>query len=169
MVKIIEEFINQSGIARYYFMQKISLLKIAAINIAIFWAITPSAFAGEDGIALIAQGKGDFSCGNENQISDVNLFVLLSEKTRLGLGTGPSGMGLKSADDNQSIAIKLTSGEMNSNDFSVVGILQVDNLCGTDFSVSYAATGSCGDDQTITIKGSDGSFGTFQANVSCRA
>ena len=148
-------------------MKKSHLLKIAIINIAIFWAFTPNAFAGSDGIALIAQGKGDFTCGNGKNISDVKLFVLLSEKTRPGLGTGPSGMGLKSMEDNQSIAIKLTSGQIEGNDFRVVGILQVDNFCETEYSLSFAATGSCGNDQTITVKGTDDSSGTFQANVSC--
>ncbi len=148
-------------------MEKTHLLKIAIINIAILWAFMPNAFAGTDGIALIAQGKGDFTCGNGKQISDVNIFVLLSEKTRQGLGTGPSGMGLKSMEDNQSIAIKLTSGQINDDDFQVVGILQVDNFCETEYSVSFAATGSCGDDQTIIVKGTDDSSGTFQANVSC--
>ncbi len=148
-------------------MQKIHLLKIAIINIAIFWAFTPNAFAGSDGISLIAQGKGDFTCGNGKQFSNVNIFVLLSEKTRLGLGTGPSGMGIKSMESNQSIAIKLTSGQIEDNEFRVVGILQVDNFCETEYSVSFAATGSCGDDQTITVKGTDDSSGKFQANVSC--
>ena len=148
-------------------MNKTLFVKIAVINAAIFLAFTPNAFAGTQGVALIAQGTGDFTCGNGKQISDVSLFVLLSEKTRQGLGTGPSGMGLKSMDDNQSIAIKLTSGEINNDNFHVVGILQVDNFCETGYSVSFAASGSCGDNKEITVKGTDDSSGAFFANVFC--
>ena len=154
-------------------MQKILLIKIAIINIAIFWVFTPNVYAGnlavteDNGIALIAQGNGEFTCGNGKQLTNVNLFVLLSEKTRQGLGTGPSGMGLKSAENNQSIAIKLNSGYIDSNNFHVEGILQVDNFCESEYSVSFTANGICGVDQTITIKGTDESLGTFQSNVSC--
>jgi len=153
-------------------MQKILLIKIAIINIAIFLVFTPNVYADvaatdDNGIALIAQGNGEFTCGNGKQLTNVDLFVLLSEKTRQGLGTGPSGMGLRSAENTQSIAIKLYSGDVDSNNFHVEGILQVDNFCETEYSVSFTANGICGVDQTITVKGTDSSIGTFQSNVSC--
>ena len=73
-------------------MEKTVLRKIIIINIVIFGISVSSVFAddtasenltNDDGIALIVQGKGEFTCGNDIQLKHVNIFVLLSETTRL--------------------------------------------------------------------------------------
>lgn len=156
-------------------MKKLLWMQIAIINMAILWIFTPNVLADDftmtitkdSGIALIAQGKGEFTCGNGNQIGNLEIFVLLSETTRMGLGTSPSGLGLKSVETNENLAVMLNRGDVDSNNFGVEGILQVDDLCDLDSSTIFTANGACGSDKIITVKGSDGSFGTFQSNVVC--
>ena len=157
-------------------MEKSVLRKITIISIAVFGISTPNIFAEDftnenltnnDGVALIAQGIGEFTCSNEKQLKNMNIFVLLSEPTRRGLESGPSGLGLKSTENNENIAIKLNRGEVNSDNFHVEGISQVDDFCNTEYSVIFTADGSCGNGKIITVQGSDGSFGTFESNVFC--
>ena len=148
---------------------------MGVINLAIFSIFTPGIFADDSsrelrqnsGVALIAQGIGEFTCSNGNQLNGVNIFVLLSETTRMGLSGSPSGMGLKSIENNQNIVVKLNNGEVDSNSFHVNGILIVDEMCNVDSSVIFTANGVCGIDSNITVRGTDGSSGNFQGNVIC--
>ncbi len=156
-------------------MKKLLYLQIVIIHMAVFSILTPNIFADEDvnnittsGIALIAHGIGDFTCGNGTQSENMEIFVLLSETTIMGLDSSPSGLGLKSQDSNENIAIKLNFGEINADKFYVEGNLHVDSICELDSSIIFTADGSCGNNQQITVKGSDGSFGTFQSEVICR-
>ncbi len=157
-------------------MKKTALRKIIIINIAIFGISTSNIFvediAGEnltndDGVALIAKGTGEFICGNDKQLKNVDIFVLFSEATRLGLGMSPSGLGLKSTENNENIAVKLNDGTVDFDNFHVEGILLLDDFCEIESSVTFTANGSCGTDKIITVKSSDGGFGTFESNVSC--
>ena len=154
-------------------MKKILILQVFVISVSLVWASSPSVFAQESaenqldvtGIALIGNGVGEFTCGNGKQFDNVKIFVLLSEATRAGLGSGPSGMGLKSGDQN--LAVKLNTGTVDSENFHVEGILLVDDLCQTDSPVNFSADGICGEEKNITVKVNNGSFGNFQSTVSC--
>ena len=143
------------------------------LQFALISILTPDVFAQDNsssntsGIALIAQGIGSFSCGDGPQLENVEIFVLLSESTIKGSGFSPSGLGLKSQNSNENIAIKLNSGILESNNFVVGGELFVDSLCELDSSTEFIAEGSCGANQRVTVAGTDGSYGTFQSEVTC--
>jgi len=157
-------------------MKKTVLRKIIIINIVVFGISVSNVFAddtasenltNDDGIALIVEGKGEFTCGNDKQLKNVNIFVLLSETTRLGLGMGPSGLGLMSTENNENVAVKINDGTVDSDNFHVQGILQIDDLCEMESSVTFTANGTCGTVKIVTVKSSDGGFGTFESNVLC--
>ena len=163
-------------IDRKYAMKKGVLKIIIIINIVVLGITTSNVFAGDitnenlvndDGIALIAEGKGEFSCNNDKQLKNVNIFVLLSETTRLGLDIGPSGLGLKSTENNENIAVKINNGTVSSDGFQMQGTLQVDDFCEMESSVTFSVNGTCGINKIITVKSSDGGFGMFESNVSC--
>ena len=157
-------------------MKKLLWFQFAITSLAIFWIFTPTVQAQEvpnlpedSGIAMIAKGIGTLDCSNGIHLENMEIFVLLSETTTNGLGTSPSGMGLKSQETNQNIAIKLSSGNVSSETFFVEGVLQVDDLCELDSTTIFTANGSCGNDKIITVKGSDGSLGIFQSTVTCNS
>ena len=155
-------------------MKKMQLVYGVIVNLAIFSILTPGVFADDSrdlnqnsGVAMIALGMGEFTCSNGNQLDNVGIFVLLSETTRKGLSASPSGMGLKSVENNQNIVVKLNKGQVESNNFHVEGILIVDEICDVGSSVVFTANGACGVDSNIVVRGSDGSSGNFQSSVIC--
>jgi len=117
-----------------------------------------------DGIALVVKGNGEIMCGNGNQFSSVDLFILLSEDANEKSNFGGSGMGLTK--ENSRLASELNFANLDSQGFEVKGVILVDEICDEE-SISITASGKCGLDSTVSVETSRGSQSTFQAKVSC--
>ena len=119
------------------------------------------------GIAVIAEGNGEFTCGDATNFQNVGVFILFSEDSSREFKIGPSGLGLKYLDGAKNMGAALISGNVNSDSFGLKGIVFNDEICFEPETTVVTVSGSCGLGVTIRMKTSAGGTGTFLGDVAC--
>lgn len=119
------------------------------------------------GIAVIAEGTGEFTCNDATKFQNVGVFILFSEDPTREFKIGPSGLGLSYLDGTEKMGAALISGNVKPDKYDVKGIVFDDDICLQPDTTVVTVSGNCGLDVTITVKTSTGDTGTFLGDVAC--
>ena len=120
-----------------------------------------------NGIAIIGQGMGTLNCANGDNFNKMNIFVILSENTKKGNENSSSGLGIRSSQNNANFVVSLTDGSLDSDKFSLTGVLLLDEICNQSSPIMVTTSGSCGTNKIMSLTTSNGDKGTFTGNVLC--